>query len=56
MLPQMLDHVIRTFFPAIWRAPTGSLREVRRLPVPSRTVCQNSTPSPFWKTGFIHAR
>ncbi|CAK0752240.1 hypothetical protein CVIRNUC_002131 [Coccomyxa viridis] len=28
MLPQMLDHIICTFFPAIWRAPAGSLREV----------------------------
>ena len=31
MLPQMLDHIICTFFPAIWRAPAGSLREVRCL-------------------------
>ena len=29
MLPEMLDHIIRTFFPHIWKAPSGSLREVR---------------------------
>lgn len=28
MLPKMLDHIIQTFFPGIWRAPTGNLREV----------------------------
>ncbi len=28
MLPEMLDHVIQTFFPSIWRPPTGNLREV----------------------------
>ena len=46
MLPQMLDHIIRTFFPAIWRAPAGSLREVRCLQVlpqdclPEQQRCQ----------------
>ena len=29
MLPEMLDHIIRTFFPHIWKAPVGTLREVR---------------------------
>ena len=29
MLPEMLDHIIQTFFPQIWKAPSGSLREVR---------------------------
>ncbi len=29
MLPEMLDHIIRTFFPHFWKAPSGSLREVR---------------------------
>lgn len=30
MLPEMLDHIIRTFFPHIWKAPSGSLREVSK--------------------------
>ena len=31
MLPEMLDHIIRTFFPHIWKAPSGTLREVRLM-------------------------
>ena len=35
MLPEMLDHVISTFFPHIWKAPAGTLREVRATPLHS---------------------
>ena len=50
MLPQMLDHIIRTFFPGIWRAPAGSLREVQCLLVSSKTVCERSIANPLWKS------
>ena len=47
MLPQMLDHIIHTFFPAIWRAPAGSLQEVRCLLAASSTACGRSVAGPL---------
>jgi hypothetical protein len=34
MLPALLDHTIRTFFPAIWQARMGDTLEVRGRSLP----------------------
>ena len=47
MLPQMLDHIICTYFPAIWRAPTGSLREVQCLLVLPRGMPARAAAAPI---------
>ena len=61
MLPEMLDHIIRTFFPHIWKAPLGTLREVRLMQSFRQSSLRASLgKSASWRTSqvivFFHVR
>ena len=45
MLPVMLDHTIRTFFPDIWQARAGDTLQARSRMLPASTTTSRRLPT-----------